>query len=166
MSPIILVLALTVTGPRDAVVVPANLPGQSGLILCEWTPRLSALPIFNHFLDAPRQLHLGMHYDTYTKPVIRLVIGATHVCRTDPVKIVKDHKYTIIAFWRHVGSMFEAVILLDGKIVGYLWEPARPYKSWKSQAWIGMRAGGEPVTDPSFPGVAHADGVLSISLLQ
>jgi len=163
MKLIFCVLALVVTKPQDAKLVPMHLPGESGLIVAEWTPTGTGPWIFNHLLHAERRVTFGTHYEAYTRPVLRLSIGAVHHVRSRPVTIVRNRKHVIFAFWRRVGPMFEAGLYLDGRLVGHLWEPWRGYKTWTWPGWIGAR-GLEPVGDPSFPKGArqHADGKLSM----
>lgn len=167
MKLILCILALVVTKPQDAKYVPMHLPGESGIIVAEWTPLgvagSNSKFIFNHLLHAERRITFGTHYEAYTRPVLRLSIGAVHHVRSMPVSIVRHRKHVIIAFWRRAGPMFEAGLYLDGHLVGHTWEPWRDFKTWTWPSWVGAR-NLIPISDPSFPRGArqHADGKLSM----
>ena len=161
----LLVLGLTVLQPQDARVVPATLPGTAGLAVVQWEPALTAPPVFNFFVDADGRLLIGTHYETYQEPVLRLSVAATYHLRSAPVVFERGRRYQIVAFWREIAGHVEMGLYLNGRQVGYAWHPiTTPLKTWMAEAWIGMRAGGRPVGDPSFPGCAHADGRLSVAI--
>jgi len=158
---IYLILSLNITHASQVLQVPLDLPGPQGVIVVKWTPQLARLPVFNHFLNAPGRVLLRNHYVTYSQPVLELSIGAVHHVRSVPVQYIFAQDHQIIAWWRHVGTMFEAGVMLDGRIVGYLFEPARPYNTWTAGTWVGGRDW-TPVSDVTFPGCQHVDGVMSL----
>lgn len=155
-------LFLSIFHASQVLQVPLDLPGPQGAIVVTWTPALNKAPIFNHFLNAPGRVCLRNHYRDYQTPVLELTIGyGTHTCRSVPVTYAAAQTYQIFAFWRHVGSMFEMGIYLNGRLVGHTWEPAKSYKTWAAMTWIGAR-NNIPVGDVSFPGCAHIDGTMNI----
>ena len=164
---IVLALALLlVTKPMDGRLVTADLPGPQGIIVVEWTPAdppsnpAKPVPIFNHFVAHPKLL-LGMHYVDYATPIVRFSVGAAHHLRSVPVDVTRGRRNVIVAFWRNVGPNIEAAILWNGRYVAHLFEPRQSFPSYPAGTWIGCR-NEIPVGDPGFPGVQHADGLLSV----
>lgn len=170
MKLILVLLALLVTRPTDGRHVRLDLPGPRGLIVMEWTPAdppsnpSKPAPIFNHFVAHPKLL-LAMHYIDYSTPIVRLSIGAAHHLRSVPVDVVRGRRHLVVAFWREIGDDLEAGILWDGRYVAYVFEPRRTYPSYPAGTWIGCR-NEIPVGDVGFPAVQHADGRLSLWIMQ
>lgn len=160
---LLFIAALVVTQPNDSVVHKVYHPGEAGAVHFVWTPACTKKPVFNHFVNAPMLL-LRTHYTPGYQSILQLSVGQVHHLRSNVIQIAPGEHYRIIAFWRHVGTMFEAAVYVNGRLVGHLFEPARTYKSWSGFAWIGAR-NLIPVSDPTFPGCQHADGKMGDFLL-
>jgi len=167
MNLVYAIALLLVTSPGQAPCEKLMLPGEAGAVVIQWEP--NAVPakaskpnlIFNHFVCADGLLLSTYYKDSYQIPILRLSVGRVHHIYSKPCGFERGKRYEIWAFWRHVGNTMEMGLYVDGKLVGYLWEPAKSYKTWAKHTYIGAR-GLEPVNDPSFPSVQHIDGRMSI----
>lgn len=160
--------AFSVTQPTDAKRFRAPAPGDAALIYLEWTP--SAVPsnpskprlIFNHLarteFNGDVMLRTYYNGDYYGPTWIQLTHGSRVVVFA-PFAFVRGRKYHIAAWWRPVPGGIEAGVGIDGRFVGVEVVPRVPRPN-RVDGWLVGARNDDPVSDPMFPGVQHADGVI------